>query len=401
VLLARSVLEPGEPFDVDVVLASRSETPTEYVDVSLVGEVGVAIPQGKTVAARQIQHVQRQAFRWTPGMLAVGDHRQRVRFVLPNWAPPSFRAAGGWCRVAYTVEVHVVIPMWIDRHAFFGLPVAAPAHLPAAETQTLVATHLNGPQSGAMYIECSLDATQVAPGEELRGDVSFANVMSKRIRRITLSIVGSERTHDPYHAMNAVMRYATTLVSGPPPEGESFPFRFALPANLWPSFDARLFGLVWTFEVRADVVLGADVVLTIPIDVVRMPPGVEPPPRSHRAAPVGNQRLARLWTIVAQRKGIDDDRLARRRVDDARARSVRRHARHRRRFSLPAPRARREARRARSLRFLGVHASLRSAERSGERALHGHRSRARAAAALLRSGAVDVPRHRGARGARR
>ncbi|HEY2365928.1 MAG TPA: hypothetical protein VGH87_06060 [Polyangiaceae bacterium] len=306
-LLARSVLEPGEPFDVDVVLASRSETPTEYVDVSLVGEVGVAIPQGKTVAARQIQHVQRQAFRWTPGTLAVGDHRQRVRFVLPNWAPPSFRAAGGWCRVAYTVEVHVVIPMWIDRHAFFGLPVAAPAHVPAAETQALVATHTNGPQSGAMYIECSLDATELAPGEELRGDVSFANVAQKRVRRITLSIVGSERTRDPYTAANAVMRYATTLVSGPPPEGESFPFRFALPANLWPSFDARLFGLVWTFEVRADVVLGADVVLTIPIDVVRLPPGVEPPPRSHRAAPVGNQRLARLWTIVAQRKGISYD----------------------------------------------------------------------------------------------
>ena len=57
VLLARSLLEPGEPFDVDVVLASRSETPTDYVDVSLVGEVGVAIPQGKTVASRDRKSV--------------------------------------------------------------------------------------------------------------------------------------------------------------------------------------------------------------------------------------------------------------------------------------------------------------------------------------------------------
>ena len=306
-LLARSLLEPGEPFDVDVILTSRSETPTEHVDVSLLGEVAVAIPQGKTMAVRTAQHVPKQYFRWTPGTLGVGDYRQRFRFALPNWAPPSFRAAGGWCRVAYTVEVHVAIPMWIDRRAYFALPVAAPPHMPAAGTQTIVATHANGPQSGAMYIECSLDATQLSPGEELHGDVSFANVQSKRIRRVTVSIVGTERTREPYNAVNPVLRYATTLISGAPPEGESFPFRFTLPRELWPSFDARLFALQWAFEVRADVVLGSDVVLTIPIDVARMPPGIEPPPRSHRAVPVGRQRLARLWAIVAQRMGITYD----------------------------------------------------------------------------------------------
>ena len=309
-LLARSLLEPGEPFDVDVVLTSRSETPTEHVDVSLVGEVGVAIPQGKTVAARQAQHVPKQFFRWSPGTLGVGDYRQRFHFVLPNWAPPSFRAAGGWCRVAYTVDVHVVIPMWIDRRAYFALPVAAPPRMPSAGTQTIIATHANGPQSGAMYIECSLDATQLSPGEEIRGDVSFANVASKRIRRVTLSIIGTERTREPYNAANAVVRYATTLISGPPPEGESFPFRFTLPRDLWPTFDARLFSLQWAFEVRADVVLGSDVVLTIPIDVVRMPPGIEPPPRSHRAIPVGRQRLSRLWAIIAQRSGLTYDEQA-------------------------------------------------------------------------------------------
>jgi len=307
VLLARSPLEPGEPFDVDVVLGSRSETPTDFVDVTLVGEVSTAIPQGKTVAVRSAQHVPKQYFRWSPGTLAVGEHRQRFRFELPHWAPPSYRAAGGWCRVSYTVEVHVAIPMWIDRRAYFGVPLAAPPRVPGAGTQAIVATHSNGPQSGAMYIECSIDATQLTPGEELRGDVSFANVSVKRIRRITLSLVGTERTREPYNAVNAVLRYATTLVSGPPPEGENFPFRFSIPRDLWPSFDARLFNLAWTFEVRADVVLGSDVVLTIPIEIARLPPGVEPPPRSHRAVPVGRQRLARLWTIVAQRAGLTYD----------------------------------------------------------------------------------------------
>jgi hypothetical protein len=307
VLLGRSPLEPGEPFEVEVILTSRSETPTDFVDVKLTGDVGVAIPQGKTTAIRQLSHVPTQAFRWTPGTLGVGEYRQRVRFPLPAWVPPSYRAAGGWCRVAYNVEVHVAIPMWIDRHAYFALPVAAPPHLPVPETQTIVATHVPGPTAGAMYIECSLDATQVAPGEELRGDVSFANVMSKRIRRVNLSFVGTEHTREPYRAANPVMRYATTLVSGAPPEGESFPFRFALPQDLWPSFDARIFALQWAFEVRADVVLGSDVVLTIPVTVVRPPPGAELPPRSRRAIPVGLQRLARLWAVVAQRVGLTYD----------------------------------------------------------------------------------------------
>jgi hypothetical protein len=307
VLLARSPLEPGEPFDVDVLLTSRSETPTEFVDVSLIGEVSVAIPQGKTTATRQRRHVEEQRFRWTPGTLGVGEYRQRVRFVLPPWAPPSYRAAGGWCRVSYTLEAHVGIPMWIDRHAYFSLPLAAPPKMPAPGTQALVATNVNGPSAGAMYIESSLDATQITPGEELRGDVSFANVLAKRIRRVTLSVVGTERTREPYNGANLVLRYTTTLISGAPPEGESFPFRFLLPREVWPSFDAGIFGLQWAFEVRADVILGSDVVLTIPIEVVRLPPNVEPPPRSRRAAPVGRQRLARLWAVVAQRTGLAYD----------------------------------------------------------------------------------------------
>ena len=137
--------------------------------------------------------------------------------------------------------------------------------------------------------------------------MTFANVNVKRIRRVTIAFAVFEHTREPFVAMNTVARWAATLVSGPPPEGESFPFHFVIPPELWPSFDAGLFALRWVFEVRADVVLGADVVLSIPLDVLRTPPGVDIPPRSRRALPVGRERLARMWTMVASRIGVSYD----------------------------------------------------------------------------------------------
>jgi len=303
----RGLVEPGSSFDVDVILTSRSETPTECVVVTLSSEVAVSIPQGKTSATAAGRLAPDQSFRWEPGTLAVGEHRRRIRFSIAPNSPPSYRASG-WSRVSYVIEVHVVIPMWIDRHAHFAVPVAAPARLPAgASTAALVATHPSGPRANQLYIEASLDATQLRPGDELRGDVSFANVSTKRIRRVTVAFVVFEHTREPLEANTIVARWAATLVSGAPIEDESYAFRFTIPRDLWPSFDARAFALQWQFVITADVVLGADVTLSIPLDVIRTPPGVEMPVSARRALPVGRQRLARLWAIVAQRVGLAYD----------------------------------------------------------------------------------------------
>ncbi len=304
----RSPIEPGSTFGIEVILRSRSETPTEHVTVTLTADVSVAIPQGKTVAARQRRLAQPQTATWKPGMLGVGEHRQRAQFSIEPNTPPSYQAAAGWCRVAYLIEVHVAIPFWIDRRVHFAVPVASLPRMPLeASTATLVSTRPAGQTAGELYIEASLDATQLRPGDELRGDVTFANVNVKRIRRVTIAFAVFEHTREPFVAMNTVARWAATLVSGPPPEGESFPFHFVIPPELWPSFDAGLFAFRWVFEVRADVVLGADVVLSIPLDVLRTPPGVELPPHSRRALPVGRERLARMWTMVAERIGVSYD----------------------------------------------------------------------------------------------
>ncbi len=146
VLLGSSPLEPGARVDVDVALTSRSETPTEHVDVSLTGEVLVIIPQGKTSASRGRAIMPRQTFRWKPGELTRGDYRQRFHFALPADVPPSHYVAGGFGRVVYTIEVHVAIPLWIDRRASFSLPVAA---LRAAAAGQHVDDHGNAPERTA------------------------------------------------------------------------------------------------------------------------------------------------------------------------------------------------------------------------------------------------------------
>jgi hypothetical protein len=307
VLLERSPLEAGSTFNVDVVLTSRSETPTTHVDVVLSTDVAVAIPEGKAFATRRMEAASPQRFRWQPGTLAKGEHRQRFRFALPAGVPPSYGPAQAWCRVAYVIDVHVAIPYWLNRDVQFSLPIAAPPRVPNASASSITATHPHGQVAGQLYVEAALDATTLVPGEELRGDVSFANVGTKRIRRVEIAFVAVEATREPMRASHVITRYAATLVSGPPPEGETFPFRIALPKTVWPSFDARIFELRWVFQVRVDVVLGADVMLEIPLEVVRPPPGAQIPARTRRALPVGRERLARVWSAVAERLGVSYD----------------------------------------------------------------------------------------------
>ena len=306
-MLERSPIEPGSSFNLDIVLTSRSETPTTRVDVALSTDVYVAIPQGKTFATRHIEAAREQRFRWQPGKLEKSEYRQRFRFALPQGVPPSYAPADSWCRVAYVLDVHVAIPYWIDRRVQFALPVAAPPRVPNGSASSITATHPRGQVAGELYVEAALDATQLVPGDELRGEVSFANVASKRIRRVEIAFVAVEATRQPVGAVHVIARFAATLVSGAPPEGEAFPFRIVLPKEVWPSFDARIFELRWTFQVRVDVVLGSDVLLNIPIEVVRPPPGAQIPARARRALPVGRERLARLWTLVAERVGVQYD----------------------------------------------------------------------------------------------
>jgi len=301
----RSPIATGERFSLEVVLASRSETPTDFVDVHIEGETTGTMPHGRAVEVKRERFLDERR-RWTPGKLAAGEHRQRFQIALPEGAPPSYQ--GIYASVQYQVRVHVSIPYWPDRHAIFSLPVESAPRMPDSAGRTaLVATHPQGPVAKQPYIEVGLDATELVRGEVLRGDVSFANASAKRIRRVTVSIIGTEHIRRPGAWDYLSRRYDFLLVSGAPLEGESYPFRIAIPPSIEPSFDARIFALRWALEVRADVVLGSDAVVRVPLDILRPPPNVPLPARPRRALPVGRERLAKLWGFVAQRLGLEYD----------------------------------------------------------------------------------------------
>lgn len=299
-----AVLEPGMPFEVEIELVSRSETPTDSVAVRFdASELSV---YGAGKGARVHSRIwESQAASWTPGKLGVGSVKQRFSFHVPEGAPPTYE--GVRCRIEYRLHVTVDIPWWVDREASFVLPVAPAATPLRPASPLIVATSSEGPRPGQLYIEASIDATELAPGDVLTGVVSFANVSAKRIRAIRIGFVSSEHVKLPASQVEDAMVYATTLLSGPPPEEEPVPFRIVLPKGVTPSFSSRPFSFRWRFEIRADIALGTDEVLSVPLEVRRPPPNVPRAPRPGRTWSVGRDRLRAVWQQVAARVAMELD----------------------------------------------------------------------------------------------
>ena len=299
-----AVLEPGMPFEVEVELVSRSETPTDSVVVRFdASELSV---YGAGKGARVHSRIwESQAATWKAGKLGIGSKKQRFAFHVPEGAPPTY--SGTRCVTEYRLHVTVDIPWWANREASFVLPVAAAPTPLRPASPLIVATSSEGPRPGQLYIEASIDATELAPGDVLTGVVSFANVNAKRVRAIRIGFVSQERVKLPAAQIEDAMVYATTLLSGPPPDEEPVPFRIALPPGVTPSFSSRPFSFGWRFEIRADVALGTDEVLSVPIEVRRPPPNVPRPPRPGRTWSVGRDRLRAVWQQVAARVAMELD----------------------------------------------------------------------------------------------
>ena len=298
------VLEPGKPFEVEVELVSRSETPTDSVVVRFDASELAVYGAGK--GARVHSRIwESQAATWTPGKLGVGSVKQRFSFHVPEGAPPTY--SGTRCSTEYRLHVTVDIPWWANREASFVLPVAAAPSPLRPTAPLLVATSTEGPRPGKLYIEASIDATELAPGDVLTGVVSFANVNAKRIRAIRIGFVSSEHVKVPAPQVEDAMIYGTTLLSGAPPDEAPVPFRIVLPPGVTPSFSSRPFSFRWRFEIRADVALGTDEVLSVPLEVRRPPPNVPRPPRPGRTWSVGRDRLRAVWQQVAARVAMELD----------------------------------------------------------------------------------------------
>ncbi|HEX8795281.1 MAG TPA: hypothetical protein VF765_30240 [Polyangiaceae bacterium] len=298
--LRPAVAMPGQPLQVEVVLASRSETPIDYVETTLrgtarmqVGRYGSWMP----LVEQRARHGRR--------VLGKGEHRFASRFDVPVELPPTYRGAVAW--VEYTLDVHVSIPWWPDRRQSFALPVGASPRDPAPTPQVLVSS-LEGPRGSAPFFEIALESSTVEIAGVLAGAVSVSNTRDATIRGVDVVLVARESSMKSSF-VHEVPRWRWRIHDGHPEEGRSLPFRIAVPRDLQVGFATPVFGVSWVLDVVADIVWGFDARMRAPLTLV---PASEQRPRGQGAgarwvAPVGRERRAVTWSRVAETHGMVND----------------------------------------------------------------------------------------------
>ena len=124
-LLSPSVVTPGSRLLAQSVLDVKSETPIDYVAMTLMCRVTTAAGEGENRSEYKDSLFTRQ-WRSPPETLTPGTHRFRVAFDLPDHLPATY--LGKNARIEYSVRVHVSIPWWPDRDETFALHVVCHSH---------------------------------------------------------------------------------------------------------------------------------------------------------------------------------------------------------------------------------------------------------------------------------
>jgi hypothetical protein len=294
--------------EVEVVLASHSETPIDFVEIRLEGRELLRFSHD---ANNHLLHA--AVARHGARTLGVGEHRLGARFELPPGLPPSYQGAAA--SVVYTLEVHVSIPWWPDRRERFMVAMAA-APEPFAPTPRTIVSTLEGPRGTTPFLEAALESTTVEAGGDLAGAVSVANTRSARIRGVDLYLVCTERARAGTGVVEQ-RRVRWRILDTPPEEGKPIHFRVRLRPGI--GVDMRkchLFEATWHLEVVVDQFWGLDTKLRVPIHIVGAPAATVSGPRGARAreaepgrwvAPVGRERRALTWATIANRYGLTND----------------------------------------------------------------------------------------------
>jgi len=301
--LRPAVAVPGGPLQVEVVLTSRSDTPIDYVETKLVGTAWMQVGR----FGSSLRLVEQRA-RHGPKTLTKGEHRFASRFDLPAELPPTYRGGVAW--VDYTLSVHASIPWWPDRRQSFGVPMA-PAARDGGPTPQIFVSSLEGPRGTTPFLELALESTTLEIGGVLEGAVSISNTQHVSIRALDLALVAEEASSQSSFTYDAP-RHRWRIHDGQPSEGQSVPFRIALPRNLQVGFAIPIFEVRWALDVVAEVVWGRDATLRAPVTLV---PGRMTRPAkdaSRWVAPVGRERRSLTWSTVADRHGMVNDATAER-----------------------------------------------------------------------------------------
>ncbi|WP_437737847.1 hypothetical protein [Sorangium sp. So ce1335] len=288
------VVHPGETFDVELSLDSASETPIDFVRVTLQQTQTLwSMGRGEVLQARDRLLLSEEVA--GRGRLGEGAHRYRASFTLPGDVPPTH--LGFVAELRCFVRAVVSIPWWPDAEEIRDIVVRpAIGPRPRSEPFTGASARGTGP-----FVEVSLSHRTLAPGDMLTGAVAFGGLAGRRASTLEVALVGVERVHaGPEPSSSEVHRLPFFRDLSRSHEGQEVPFRIEVPGDLAPSFSAAEVSL----EYALDAVLehaGGRVVHRVPVDVGPFAP------RSGRDATrpsVGAARWRAVWARAGERAGL-------------------------------------------------------------------------------------------------
>jgi hypothetical protein len=288
---------PGAMLPVTFELRFSDETPVDLMTVKLAGYEFAGTGSGKTRYVANKQTVSQ--VRELPGKtFAPGTYKYDVSFAVPADVPPSHQ--GYDAHVRYELFLHVSIPWWPDRRVTYAIPVVFPRTPPYPPDPRVFSNRTSGSGEDYPVIELSVDTTDIAQNETLRGQVAVSDLGARTCRGVDVALVEMEDLREPRVTSRIANRWARRIFHGRPPEGETIPFSVRLPPNAHPSFTGALYGVRTFLEISCDIQLGSDVTMRAPL-IVRPELSAPREKSPDLIQPVGNGRLDRVFAVVAGR----------------------------------------------------------------------------------------------------
>ncbi|MFO0755605.1 MAG: hypothetical protein U0359_03905 [Byssovorax sp.] len=290
-----SFVHPGSPLLVELRIASGSITPIDFISLELTGMEYLRVA---AASAHRVSRFLVQTARVADaGTLAVGEHRYQAVFPLPSEAYPSYQ--GQLFQYRYFLKLHVSIPWWPDVVQHYDA-VVRPPEAQRRSARPFAATSASG---NAPFVEISIADQYFEPGEVIEGGLAYGNLGGQQARQVALSLLGYER-FKPYGAHEAY-RFTAFKPLDDVKEGDEVGFRFAVPRDVTPSFDAgQHASLFWALEAQIEPKHGAAVTHAVPVTLARFDRPAAPSAMRRR---VGSGRWHAVWAEVGKGAGLGLD----------------------------------------------------------------------------------------------
>ncbi|MGK3958998.1 hypothetical protein WMF38_38830 [Sorangium sp. So ce118] len=296
-LRAPRVVRPGETFDVRLALDSATETPIQFVRVTLQYTHAVWVHSSREGRApftsRDLVLLSEDVA--GQGRLGAGVHHYQVSFALPDDVPPSH--VGVVADIRCKVSALVSIPWWLDAEEHQELLVR-PAIAQAPKDEPFTGA---SPRGDGAFVEVSLPGRPLTPGELLAGAVAFGGLVGRRPFTLDVAVIGVERALARGRRLSQkIHRFSFFQDIARVAEGAEVPFRIALPDDLAPSFSFAEVSLEYALEVVLDHP-GGRVLHCVPLIVDVFAPRTA---RQGRWPRVGADRWRAVWAGAGQRAGL-------------------------------------------------------------------------------------------------